>query len=146
MNWVPILVGAGAGVVAVLISTAVMKLLGKQESKGATVLYVVVFAIVLAIGREFATPQIQAMRAESALLEMPIYRALQKYEPQAYERILSAIERGIAKKLPQEQIWAVTRPVITEVSARRLPHASDDVLVQFAEHLVLTTNLLLGYQ
>lgn len=142
MNWVAIAIGAGAGVVAVLLSAGIMRLLGRPNSKGANVLYIVIFAAALTLGREFVEPRIQAQRVESALLDMPVYRALQQHEPKAYGRIRSAIEDGIANKLPQEQMWAATRPVVAEVTARRLPHASDDVLVKFGEHVVLTTTLL----
>ena len=142
MNWIAIGVGAGAGVVAVLISAGIMRLIGRPNSKGANILHVVVFAAALAAGREFVEPRIQAQRVESTLLDMPIYRALQQHEPKAYEQIRAAIENTIANKLPQEQMWATTRPVIAEVTARRLPHASDDVLVAFGAHIVSTTALL----
>jgi len=142
MNWISIGVGAGAGVVAVLVSTGIVRLLGRQNSKGANILYIVIFALALALGREFVEPRIQAIRVESTLLDMPVYRALQQHEPEAYEKIRSAIERNIANKLPQEKTWAVTRPVVAEVTARRLPHASDDVLIKFGEHVISTTSLL----
>jgi hypothetical protein len=142
MNWVAIAVGAGAGVAAVLISAGILRLLGRRNFKGANVLYVVIFAAALALGREFVEPRIQAQRVESALLDMPVYRALQQYEPEAYGRIRSAMESGITSKLPLEKIWAATRPVVGEVTARQLPHASDDVLVKFGQHVVLTLDLL----
>lgn len=142
MNWVAIGVGAGAGVVAVLLSAGIMRLFGQANSKAANILYLVVFALTLAVGREFVEPRIQAQRVESALLDMPVYRTLQQHEPKAYEQIRSAIETSIANKLPQEQMWAVTRPVITEVATRRLPHASDTVLVKYGAHIVSATTLL----
>lgn len=142
MNWIAIGVGAGAGVTAVLISAGIMRLLGRSNSKGANILYIVVFALALAGGREFVEPRIQAQRVESALLDMPIYRALQQHELKAYEQIRSAIENTIASKLPQEHMWTVTRPLIAEVATRRLPHASDEVLVKFGTHIVSTTTLL----
>lgn len=142
MNWVAIGVGAGAGVVAVLISAGIMKLLGRENSKAANILYLIVFALTLVIGREFVEPRIQAKRVESALLDMPVYRTLQQHEPKAYEQIRSAVETSIANKLPQEQMWVVTRPVITEVVTRRLPHASDDVLIKYGAYIVSATSLL----
>jgi hypothetical protein len=142
MNWISVAIGAGAGVVAVLISAGIMRLLGQPNTKGANVLYIVVFAIALSLGREFVEPRVQAQRVESALLDMPVYRALQQHEPEAYGRIRSALEDGIANKRPQEHILTTTRPVVAEVTARRLPYASDDVLVKFGEHFVLTTTLL----
>jgi hypothetical protein len=142
MNWVGIAVGAGAGVVAVLISIAILKLVGKPNFKGANVLYIMIFLGALTLGRESVEPRIQAQRVESTLLDMRVYRALQQHEPEAYKKIQSAIEDGIANKRPKEQMWAATRPVIGEVTARRLPHASDDVLVKFGEHVVFATMLL----
>lgn len=142
MNWVGILVGAGAGVVAVLISAGIMKLLGKPNSKGANVLHIIVFAAALALGREIVEPRIQAQRVEAALLDMPIYRALQQHEPEAYKKVLATIERGVVNKVPMEQMWAATRPVVGEVTGRRLPHATDEVLVRFGEHIVSATTLL----
>lgn len=142
MNWIGIAVGAGAGVVAVLISAGIMRLLGKANSKGASFLHVVVFAAALALGREVVEPRIQASRVEAQLLEMPVYRAIQQFEPDAYKRILTAFENGIANKQPLEQMWSVTRPVVGEVTTKRLPHASDAVLLKFARHVVSATTLL----
>jgi hypothetical protein len=142
MNWIGIAVGAGAGVVAVLISAGIMRLLGKANTKGASILHVVVFAVALALGREVVEPRIQAQQVESKLLEMPIYRAIQQFEPDSYKKILTALEQGIANKQPLEQMWSVTRPVVGEVTIRRLPHASDPVLIKFASHVVSATTLL----
>ena len=142
MNWISIGVGAGAGVVAVLISAGIMRLMGRTNSKSSNILYIVIFALALALGREFVEPRIRAQQVESTLLDMPIYKALQQHEPEAYEKIRAVIEKGIANKLPNEQMWVVTRPVVAEVAARRLPHASDDVLVKFGAHIVTTTAIL----
>jgi hypothetical protein len=142
MNWIGIAVGAGAGVVAVLISAGVMRMLGKSNTKGATVLHVVIFAAALALGREVVEPRIQAAQVEAKLLEMPAYRAMQQFEPDSYKRILTALETGIANKQPLEQMWSATRPVVSEVTAKRLPHASDAVIIKFAGHVVAATMLL----
>lgn len=142
MNWIGMVVGAGAGAVAVVLSMGILKLLGKSNSKSANVLHVVVFAAALALGREFVEPNIRAQQVESGLLELPIYRALQQYEPESYKRVVAAIEEGTAKQWPQERTWAVTRPILGEVAAKRLPHASDPVLIRFAEHLINATTLL----
>jgi hypothetical protein len=142
MNWVGIAVGAGAGVVAVLVSAGIMRLLGKTNTKGANVLHVVVFAAALALGREIVEPRIQAEQVESKLLEMPVYRAMQQFEPDSYKKILTALEQGIANKQTLEQMWSATRPVVGEVASRRLPHASDAVVIKFADHIVSATTLL----
>lgn len=142
MNWIAIAVGAGAGVVAVIISAGFMKLIGKANTKGANIIHAVVFAVTLALGREFVEPRIQAGQVESKLLDMPIYQALKQYEPDSYQKILYALEQGTAEKQPLEQIWSLTRPVIGDVTTRRLPHTSDAVIIKFAEHIVsATTNL-----
>jgi hypothetical protein len=142
MNWIGIAVGAGAGVVAVLISAGIMRLLGKSNTKGANLLHVVIFAVALALGREVVEPRIQASQVEAKLLEMPVYRAMQQFEPDSYKRILTALENGIANKQPLEQMWSITRPVVGEVTIKRLPHASDDVIIKFASHFVSATTLL----
>lgn len=142
MNWVGIAVGAGAGVVAVLISTGLMKLIGKANTKGANIVHMVVFAAALALGREIVEPRLQAQKVESTLLEMPVYRAMQQYEPDSYRKILTTLEQGITNKQPLEQMWSLTRPVISEVTAKRLPHASDPVLIKFAAHFISETNVL----
>lgn len=142
MNWIGIAVGAGAGVVAVFISAGIMRMLGKSNTKGASVLHIVIFAAALVLGREVVEPRIQAAQVEAKLLEMPVYRAMQQYEPESYKRILTALEDGIASKQPPEQMWAATRPVIGEVTAKRLPHASDTVVIKFAGHIVSATMLL----
>jgi len=142
MNWVGIAVGAATGAVAVLISIGIMKLAGKPNFKGANVLYIIIFVGALTLGRESVEPRIQAQRVESTLLDMQVYRALQQHEPEAYKKIQSAIEDGIANQRPKEQMWAATRPVIGEIMTRRLPHASDEVLIKFGEHIVFATTLL----
>lgn len=142
MNWIGIAVGAGAGVVAVLISAGILRALGKTNAKGTNILHVIVFGIALALGREIVEPRIQSKQVESKILELPVYRAIQQFEPDSYKKILAALEQGIATKQPLEQIWSATRPVIGEVTARRLPHASDAVLLKFANHLVSSINVL----
>jgi hypothetical protein len=142
MNWIGMAVGAGAGVVAVLISAGIMKMLGKNNSKNANVLHVVVFAAALAIGRELVEPRLHAQQAESQLLELSVYQALKQHEPDSYARILEAFKDGIASKRPIEQIWAVTRPVVGEITAKRLPHASDSTLIKFAGHIVSSVGAL----
>jgi hypothetical protein len=81
MNWIGMAVGAGAGVLAVLISTWIMRMLGKSNSKGASILHFIVFAAALALGREIVDPRIQATQVEAKLLEIPVYRAIQQFEP-----------------------------------------------------------------
>lgn len=137
MDWISVAVSAGAGALAVLFSLGVLRLLGRPAgSRGAVVLHAAVFAAALAFGRHVVEPGIQAWRVESALLEMPVYRALQQHEPQAYQRIRAAIAQGIEARWPQQQIWAATRPVVSEVTARLLPQAPDELLTRFAHHLV----------
>lgn len=142
MDWVPILVGAGAGVVAVLISRGILRLLGKREAKGARILHTIVFVVALALAREFVEPRIQAQRVEAALLEVPAYQALQRHEPEAYEKMRTLMEEGIARKMPKEEIWSATRGVVSQVVAKRLPHASDDALLHFSQHFVTTVTRL----
>lgn len=142
MNWIGIAVGAGAGVLAVLISTWTMRMLGKSNSKGASILHVIVFAAALALGREVVEPRIQATQVEAKLLEIPVYRAIQQFEPDSYKKILTAFETGVASNKPLEQMWSVTRPVVGEVTSRRLPHATDSVITKFAGHVVTSTRFL----
>lgn len=135
MNWTAIAVGAVSGVVAVLISAGILKLLGRStNSKGAGVLYAIILAVSLTAGREVVQPVINAYQVEENLLKVPVYSALKQHEPQVYKDILAAFEAGAAKQLPQEAIWSKTRPLISEVATRRLPHAPDEVQLRFAKH------------
>ncbi len=53
MNWIGIGVGAAAGMLAVLISIGILKLLGRSiTGKSAIILQVVIFVAALTIGRE----------------------------------------------------------------------------------------------
>lgn len=142
MNWIGIAVGAGAGVVAVLISRGILRLLGKSEAKWGAVLQVVVFVAALSLGREVVEPRIRESQVEAELLKMPIYRAIQQYEPDAYKRIMTAFKSGYSSKQSIEEIWAATRPMVGEIASKRLPHASDAVLVDFARHIVDAIKLL----
>lgn len=142
MNWDGFFVGAGTGIIAVLVSAGIMRLIGQPNSKGTRILHIVVFAAAMALGREFVEPRIQAQQVESKLLEMPIYQVLQQYEPDAYMKIRATIEHGIANHQPLEQVWSVARSIMGEVTIKRLPHASDQVLIKFAEHIINTTNIL----
>jgi hypothetical protein len=142
MNWIGMAVGAAAGVVAVLISAGILKLLGKSNSKGTSVLHVIVFAAALALGRELVEPRLQAQQVEYQLLELQVYRALKQYEPDSYAQIVAAFKEGIASKRPMEQIWATTRPVVGDVTSKRLPHASDAVLMSCAGHIVTAVSAL----
>lgn len=143
MNWIGVAVGAATGGLAVLVSTVIIKLLGKSvTSKGARILHVIIFSVAVVLGRELLEPRIQAHRVEAMLLELPVYKALKQHEPEAYARIRSTFEQGIASKLPTEQIWAATRPVIGEITSRRLPHVSDEVIVRFGQHIVTAMNVL----
>jgi hypothetical protein len=143
MNWISIAVGAGAGVLAVLVSAGLMKLIGKSsDSAGARVVYVVVFALAMAGGREFVAPSLLANAMESALLELPVYKALKEHEPEAYQRVLQAFEFGASHDRPKEETYSETRSIISEVAAKRLPHASDDVQIRFADHAAQTVMTL----
>lgn len=143
MNWIGIAVGGAAGLVAVLISVGVLKLLGKSsETTGARVLHLIVFAAALTLGREFVQPILEAHAVDARLLKMPLYKALKEHEPEVYDRVLKLIEEGIATKQPQEQVLSSARPLITEVATRRILHSSDQVQLRFAEHAVAATSAL----
>jgi hypothetical protein len=136
MNWIAVAVGAGAGAFAVLASVGLLKLLGQSPNgKGASALYVILFLGGSAIGREYVVPRIEAYRAESAMLELPLYRTLKEHEPQAYQKIMAVFKEGITQKLPKAELMGSGRAVIAEVAARRVQHAADESLVKFAEHL-----------
>jgi len=143
MNWIGVAVGAGAGAFAVLASAGLLKLLGQSPNgKGATALYLILFLGGSAIGREYVVPRIEAYRAESAMLELPLYQTLKEHEPEAYQKIMAIFKEGITQKLPKEQLVGSVRAVIGEVTARRMQHAADDSLVKFAEHLTTVVGAL----
>ena len=143
MNWIGIAVGAGAGVLSVLVSAGILKLLGRSTgSKGASALYFILFLAGSAIGREYVVPQIEAHRAESEILELSLFRTLKEHEPQAYQKIKAIVKEGITQRLPKEQLIGSVRAVISEVASRRVQHAADDDLVRFAQHLTTVITLL----
>lgn len=128
MNWTGIIAGAIGGAVGVLVSALVTRLFHIKSQSLHTVIVIAAVALSVALSREYVQPSVAASQAEDGLLKLPVYQALQQYEPVVYARVVQVIKDGVAKNVPNEVMWSETRPLISGVIERRSKTASDDAL------------------
>lgn len=72
----------------------------------------------------------------AALDQVRLYRALKDYEPEAYNTAVNAVTNAVLRGNSMADARAITMPLIQSIVERRLPNASDEVLVDFGVLLV----------
>ena len=118
----------------------------KEKRAIYTIVFVVLFAALQGLSREFIFPDLnawnQARKAESALLEIPAYQAIKQYDPKTYDNVLSDIKSSIKKGVDESQIIGIIKGHIAGIVQKRLPSASDDAVVSYMTVMLTEMNEL----
>jgi hypothetical protein len=141
MNWATVfassIMAALGAVAGGLIGALLMR--GRQGGSR-NILFIVCLVVGAAVGAQLLGPRVSAWYvlrdAESKLLEVPVYRVLQKHEPAAYAKILAEYKRSVADP---KQTGAFTSLVMSEVSgitSRRMGTASQSSLIALVREML----------
>lgn len=133
MNWIPILVGAGAGALVVVSFHAVLRLLGVNTTvpkRWQQIAYAVVFALTWSLANHLVTPRVQqwhiASNLEANLVDgSPAFAAIQKYEPQVFARMVAEARAAYGQGAGVEETQAKMRAQLVPLIEQRLQVASD---------------------
>jgi hypothetical protein len=80
--------------------------------------------------------KVTAADMEKALDQVRIYRALKDHEPEAYRTAVDATTDAVLRGNSLADARAVTMPLIQSIVQRRLPDATDEVMIRFGELVV----------
>jgi len=69
-------------------------------------------------------------KLDSSLMEMPIYRALRKYDPKGYQKILEVVSATAAGGESLAAAIVASRKVLMPIYNMAIPRASDDALIK----------------
>ena len=67
---------------------------------------------------------------EENLLKVPLYAALKRTEPQAFETIVAQVKLGYREGMPEAEIFASTRGILRELSTKRLLQSADAMVME----------------
>ena len=139
MNWISIIVSAFGGAIAALITSVLVR--DRQENKRQFAgVFVVMLLVMLAISREFITPQIQAYFAvrsvDSKLSVNPTFAALKKYDPKTYSNILAELKKSISHGQTETEAILSIRNNIEAIVQKRLPIASNESAAAYMQIMV----------
>jgi hypothetical protein len=82
---------------------------------------------------------------EAELDKVRIYRALKANEPEAYRTALNAITDAVLRGNSLADARAVMMPLIQSIVQRRLPDATDEVMIRFGELVVDELTAIRGH-
>lgn len=141
MNWLTVLTSALAAALGALAGGLIGGLLTRGRNGGSRQIAVVIcLAVGAALGTQVLGPRASAWyelhNAEAKLLEIPVYRVLEKHEPAAYAKILAEYKRSVADP---KQLGAFTSLVMSEVgnvTSRRMSTASQDSLIALMREML----------
>ncbi len=139
MDWGSIVLAGISGALGAAIAYLLVR--NPRERRIAYVSVLVVsFAIFNTLARVFVLPHIRVWQyerqVEQQLQDIPAYRAIQKSDPQTYERIRAIARDGIRNGQRPEILASRIRAVISEVVIRYIPYASDDSVMELTGIMV----------
>jgi hypothetical protein len=67
---------------------------------------------------------------KQGILNNPLFAALQRADPDAFEEVLARLRDAYRRGVPEDEIVAGARALMSNVIRKKLPYASDDVLLQ----------------
>jgi len=79
---------------------------------------------------------------EKTLLEIPVYRTIQRYDPETYTKIVEAMRTSIKRGDSRSKFITLTRIQISKLMVRYLPYASDDAIIEFTKAIIAEMNHL----
>ncbi len=86
----------------------------------------------------------EGYRAESALLEQPVYRVLKKHERTLFDEIVAEYKLYRRDELKHEQFVNFANARIAETATKALAHASPDSLLALVKDMLATAQALQG--
>lgn len=89
--------------------------------------------------------KVTAADMEQALEQLRIYRALKDHEPEAYRKAVDATTDAVLRGNSLADARAVTMPLIQSIVQRRLPDATDEVMIRFGELVVDELTAIRGH-
>ena len=108
------------------------------ERKGrVSAVLAMVFGI-LAVGltsRNVLLPYLARRQADKAL-QAPLFRALERHEPDTYRIVRATMIQGIKDKRPMDEVAAATRPLIGQAAEKYLQTADDQALLDVVKATV----------
>lgn len=139
MTWINVAVGVTCGVLAAVVATTIVRD-RKENKRRYSIVFVVTMVVLLAIAREFVTPQLQASYAAStldnSLAGNPAFAAIKQYDAPTYSRILTEIKAAISRGQSEAEATIAVRNNITTLVQQRLPRASDEAAAAYMRVMV----------
>ena len=83
-----------------------------------------------------------SLEIEEAMLEIPVYRTIKKYAPDAYDKIKETLSDKIEKGTTLIEIQHAGTTIIQSLAFGGLSQTSDEALIQFAQTLVVALKKL----
>lgn len=136
-------IGAIAGAVAALVASFIAgKLFGKSKPAWNTAIFVVVFAVAMTIQREYVSPAVRQAADESQVIatleKSRVFAAIKTYDPEAFATLVERAKQAIRDKQGDAYFFQLGVETSGAVVNRRLPTASDDAVVYWAQSLTTT--------
>lgn len=149
MNWIGTLVAAVCGALAAILLSPVIKRLFKGEATQRWV-FLVLFALVLALGREWVSPlaerYYQAHTLEDTLASNQAIAALKTYEPASYVNLISSAKEAVKEGKSKTELAALSSGVIQKMIMKRLPTTSNAAALAYMKVQIDEIRLLHGRQ
>lgn len=139
MNFHSIFLAALSGGVAVLIASA---LFGKQPNnkKLYSIVVIVLFLALNSICKQLILPKIQANKTqntiEAVFSSVPAFVSIKEYEPELYKQIVASLSNEMKDDYDRQKALDFIREKISSLVATRMPHASDEALINYISVMV----------
>ena len=102
----------------------------------------VVIILIVIVAVAVGTYWYDDYRAESALLEQPVYRILKKHEPAVYEKLVNEYEIYARDETRRETFINVANSEISLTATRNLAHASQAAVLALMRDMIGTARRL----
>jgi len=103
--------------------------------------WVVILLIVVVVGA-IGAYWYEGYRAESALLEQPVYRVLKKHEPAVFEKLVTEYKAFRREETSRETFVNLASSEINLAATQRLAHASDSAVLALIKDMMVTARHL----
>jgi len=130
MNWTSLVLATLAGAMAGVLARVFAG--DPKENQGAFAgTFVVALLALMAVSRTYVQPWFDLRTAEAALLEIPAYQAIKKYDPKAYAGLMDDVRQSLKSGSSRQEIFGIFRNRLTTIVQTRLPTASDEAVVTY---------------
>ena len=143
-----VVVGAFAGLIAVGVSTLFRKE-GKARKVVMVLAFVVLFVGLKSLGTAYVLPVIKAFAGENveqrvteALESVPAYIVIRDHDPEVYKALHGKFVSMLRAGKKKEEVTAQLQAIMSNLVITRLPHASDQALVEYVRMMVVKMEAL----